>query len=266
MSDLRARAKESQGILRGVQERRSDGSQAEEPALPDVRNSDITADLTAPIGVAWAHVMADVLWVGKGTSPGLNYEFRGIDAVLNTVGPVLRKHGVSVVPVRVEPTYSQVMTGNNRAMNYCRVTVDYAVLGPTGDVLEVTLQSAGEAFDTGDKATPKAMSVALRTLYLNALAIPTNRPADDPEYTTHELAAPPPPTADGYYEEITRPDISLIRLQQIRREFNDHPDIAETEIEHEFGKTITLAELLTQVGRAKQSAADRARQKKADQA
>lgn len=261
MSELRTRAieragRENAAMLRGAVERTS-GPAAEitaSPTLPDIRENGRTADLTAPVGVAWSNVMADVLWVGKGRSEGLAYEFRGIDAVLNAVGPVLRKHGVSIVPISVVPEYTTVTTGNNRRMNYCRVIVRYSVLGPTGDVLGVTMESAGEAFDAGDKSTPKAMSVALRTLYLNALAIPTNRPADDPEYTAHELAAPAAPEPADYYREIVNPRTSLARLRQIRAEFADHPDIAHAEVEDDEARegelpTITLAKLLTRVGK-----------------
>ena len=44
---------------------------------------------------------------------------------------------------------------------------------------------AAEAFDSGDKATAKAMSVALRTFLLQLLALPTDEP--DPDSFTYEL-------------------------------------------------------------------------------
>lgn len=248
MTDLRTLARESQGKLKTAVDRAAPGS----PTLPDIRENGRTADLTAPVGVAWSNVMADVLWVGKEYSTELKYQIRGIDAVLNTVGPVLRKHGVSVVPISVQPTYTKVQTvgrdGKPRNMNRCEVIVRYSVLGPTGDVLPVTFESAGEAINSGDKATAGAMTVALRTLYINALAIPTNRPEDDPEYTAHELATPPPPDPADYYREIVNPQTSLARLRQINAELKDHPDIAQTEVE-DTDDTITLAKLLTRVGK-----------------
>jgi hypothetical protein len=259
MSTLRTLAKagkDAAETLRQVDER---------PALPDIRDHGRTADLTAPVGVAWANVMADVLWVGKEYVSELKYQVRGIDAVLNVVGPVLRKHGVSVVPVSVQPTYSLVETvgrdGKPRRMNRCQVIVRYSVLGPTGDVLPVTLESAGEAINSGDKSTAGAMTVALRTLYINALAIPTNRPEDDPEYTVHELAAPAPPTADEYHAELLRESTSLNRLRQIQAEFRDHPDIAAAEYDDDFGGgRITLGALLSRVGNERVEQAKRGKQ------
>ena len=55
------------------------------------------------------------------------------------------------------------------------------------DGSSVTATVAAEAWDAGDKATPKAMSVAMRTALLQALALPTDEP--DPDSHTHERAS-----------------------------------------------------------------------------
>lgn len=50
---------------------------------------------------ALAHVMQDVQAVRKGElNKHGGYAFRGIDAVVNAVGPALRAHGVIVAPRR----------------------------------------------------------------------------------------------------------------------------------------------------------------------
>ena len=56
------------------------------------------------IQAALAAVMADVTHVGKeGKNSAQGYSFRGIDGVLNAVGPALRRHGRrSSRPRRVE--------------------------------------------------------------------------------------------------------------------------------------------------------------------
>jgi hypothetical protein len=81
-------------------------------------------------------------------------------------------------------------------MGHARVQVDYVIHGPAGDSLPAS--APGEAMDSGDKATAKAMSVAFRTLLIQALALPTGEP--DPDSHTYERApappAPPPPTLD----------------------------------------------------------------------
>ena len=46
---------------------------------------------------------------------------------------------------------------------------------------------AAESWDTGDKAMPKAMSVAMRTALIQALALPTDEP--DPDSFTYTREA-----------------------------------------------------------------------------
>lgn len=216
---------------------------------PDVDASGITADMDVSVFVAWSRVMAEVQSVGKGTSKGLNYAFRGIDAILNAVGPALRKHCVTVVPIKVAPTYEVITSKSGAVMNYCRGTVTFAVFGPRGDQLPVPVEAAGEAFDTGDKATTKMQSVALRTMYINALAIPVDAPERDTEYgVQHERGVPAPPTPPEYFREIIAESTTVPRLRQIREELNTHPAIGGAIFEVD-GEDITLIKLVAKVGR-----------------
>lgn len=138
----------------------------------------------------WSRVMEDVQAIGKNqrnNAPNANYNFRGIDAVMNAVGPVLRKHGVFVVPESAQASYRDVLTSTGKPSREATVLVHYRVYGPQGDSFPMC--SPGEAMDSGDKGTPKAMSVAYRTVLLQALTIPTDEP--DPDSQTYERAAEP---------------------------------------------------------------------------
>jgi hypothetical protein len=112
--------------------------------------------------------------------------FRGIDAVMNAAGPAMRSHGVHVRPSKIlSLAYVDVLVGKNQtAMMSVRVMVRYRVTGPGGDHFDGV--APGEAFDSGDKGTAKAMSVAYRTFLLQALTLPTDDP--DPDAQTHERA------------------------------------------------------------------------------
>ena len=136
---------------------------------------------------ALSHVMDDVRAVGKkDRNTHQNFDFRGIDAVVNAVGPVLRKHGVVVMPSAVVESHEQVEVGGKRTlMESVHVTVTYTFYGPEGDY--VVCEVAGAAMDSGDKATPKAMSVAFRTALLQALCLPTDEP--DPDSHSYERAS-----------------------------------------------------------------------------
>jgi hypothetical protein len=142
---------------------------------------------------ALSAVMNDVREVEKkekNTAPGANYSFRGIDAVTNAVGPALRTHGVIVAPKVLDWKYGTVEAGQKRTqMGHARLLIEFTWYGPAGDSL-VTI-AAGEAFDSGDKATAKAHSVAFRTAMIQTLCLPTDEP--DPNEQTYERSAAPEP-------------------------------------------------------------------------
>jgi hypothetical protein len=153
---------------------------------------------------ALAAVMVDVQSVAKSDrNTHQNFSFRGIDAVLNAVGPALRRHGVVVVPVVHGHTYESVEVGAKRSlMGHVIVDAEYVFVGPEGDA--ISCRVLGEAMDSGDKAVPKAMSVAFRTALLQALALPTDEP--DPDASTYERA-PAPPAVD--HEQVAFRDAEL---------------------------------------------------------
>ena len=133
---------------------------------------------------AWSAVMEEVQAVRKSqrnTQQG--YNFRGIDAVVNAVGPALRKHKVFVVPQALNRVgYRDVQTSTGKPSREVTVEVTYRVYGPTGDSFDFV--APGESMDFGDKGSPKAMSVAYRTALLQALCIPTDDP--DPDAQSYE--------------------------------------------------------------------------------
>jgi hypothetical protein len=97
-----------------------------------VADSGITAETDVPVHVAWSRVMGEVQWIAKAnrTTSGSQYNYRGVDLVLDAVAPALRKHGVIVMPVKVAPEYTVINTTKGSAMNYCRVVAAFAIVGP----------------------------------------------------------------------------------------------------------------------------------------
>jgi len=133
-----------------------------------------------PVHVALCKVMAEVQAVGKeGFNKQQGFSFRGVDDVVNAVGPVLRRHRVLVTPTLISAKHRDFETKNGALMHEAIVEVGYEFTGPAGDKLHGS--SIGESADSGDKATAKAMSVAYRTWWLQALCIPTDEP--DPDET-----------------------------------------------------------------------------------
>lgn len=138
---------------------------------------------------AWSAVMADLQSLGKdGTAPGNigGYKFRGIDAVMNAVGPILREHGVVVMPSAIEVQSERYQSRGGAAMKGVTVLMRYCIFGPEGDSMEGSMY--GEGSDSGDKGTTKAQSVAYRSFLLQALTLPTNDPDPDMENPQREEA------------------------------------------------------------------------------
>lgn len=138
----------------------------------------------------FADVKRETRAVGKdGFNEQQRYKFRGIDAVVNAAAPALDRHGVITAPHLDKVTYETVETGQKRTlMGHVRVEVTYTFYGPGGDSFPVTVP--GEAMDSGDKATAKAMSVAYRIALLQALNLPTDDPDPDSDSYERSDAAP----------------------------------------------------------------------------
>jgi len=146
-------------------------------------------------------VMEDVGAVRKdGRNNQQNFNFRGVDAVVNACSPAMRKHGLTCHPSKVEHRPSAKQLSGGKMATSVDVVVDYTFTGPEGDTF--TSQVVAEAFDLGDKATAKAMSVALRTCLLQAFMLPTDDTDPDAEayeqerHTQQRPAADTPPKTD----------------------------------------------------------------------
>jgi hypothetical protein len=139
------------------------------------------------------------------------FDFRGIDSVLNAVGPKLRDHGVIVYPQVTEHHAREVSTSKGTKMNAVTLLVQYTFVDKGGDSL--TVEVPGEAMDAGDKAYSKAMSVAFRTALIQALALPTDEP--DPDSTSYERSDAPPLMTSSQQTAISE------RLAGLADEFAD---------------------------------------------
>lgn len=149
----------------------------------------MTTEMTPPsIHEALSAVMDAVGAVGKdGRNTQQNFSFRGIDAVVNAVGPAFRRHGVVALPIVEDAQYDQITTRSGALMRQCTLRIRWRFVGPAGDALEAVVMS--ESMDAGDKATAKAHSVSYRTALLQVLCIPTDDP--DPDASSYERGAAP---------------------------------------------------------------------------
>jgi hypothetical protein len=116
-----------------------------------------------------------------------NFNYRGIDAVVNAVNPVLAEVGGFIVGEALSTEYEAFVSAKGTAGTVARLTVRYKWYGTDGGE-PVTGVVSSEANDYADKATAKAWSVALRTFLLQTLMLPTDDP--DPDSSYIERGAP----------------------------------------------------------------------------
>jgi|GEM_PF-1343127 len=144
--------------------------------------------MTDSIYVLMGRVVADVEEVGKGGKHAKQgYSYRTVDDIVNAAGAAMRKHGVFAVPLLESIAYEDTKVGQNRTeTRIAQVQVRYQFFGPAGDYISAIVPA--ESMDSGDKATPKAMSVAYRIALSQVLAIPTGDP--DPAETNFRRSEP----------------------------------------------------------------------------
>ncbi|MGV9536594.1 ERF family protein [Streptosporangium sandarakinum] len=244
-----ARPEEEAGDWPPVAEPGSPAPAAAPEPLPDIEvEMPEDGPETVPVHVAWSRVMGDIRKISKSeqyNAAGTSYNFRGVDRTVNAFAPVLRKHGVLVLPVGVDASYRDFKNNNNRIQRECTVTVTWMVIGPAGDALPSTLQSAGEALDSADKGTAKAQSVALRVLLLTAAMVPTGDP--DPDSQHIERGEAIVRTAASYVEEICDPRTSLPRLKQIKHELTQTNQFWTT-VTNEVGDEEPIGRMVNRIG------------------
>jgi len=110
------------------------------------------------------------------------YKFRGIDDVYNTIAPMLAKHGLCILPrvLARECVERKAQSGN--ALFYVTVEAEFDFVSAT-DGSKHTVKTFGEAMDSGDKATNKAMSAAYKYACFQAFSIPTEGDNDADAHT-----------------------------------------------------------------------------------
>jgi hypothetical protein len=134
-------------------------------------------------------VQAELSTIGivkdKRNSQGAGYNFRGIDDVYNAIAPLLAKHGLCILPRVLARECVERTSKQGGALFYITVEAEFDFVS-SEDGTKHTVKTFGEAMDSGDKATNKAMSAAYKYACFQAFSIPTES-RDDADYQTHEV-------------------------------------------------------------------------------
>lgn len=156
------------------------------------------------------------------------FKFRGIDDVMNELHPHLKKNRIFIMPEVLEQKREEHPTKSGGVMTFVILKIKYTFFAEDGS--SVTATMIGEGADTGDKASNKAQSVALKYALLQVFAIPTEDDKD-PDKESHEKQK-----KDGSKKPpaLTAGEIREKRIDNMLNFFAKH-DISTTDIGNKYG-------------------------------
>lgn len=107
------------------------------------------------------------------------FMFRGIDDVLFALAPLLSENKLCALPYVVSRDVAERKTASGKSTYNVALKVDYALVS-SEDGSSHIVSAYGEANDTQDKSTGKAMSMAYKSMCIQAFCIPVigNEDAD----------------------------------------------------------------------------------------
>lgn len=132
---------------------------------------------------------------------GGGYNFRGIDDIYNALAPILAEKGLCILPRVLSRESVERVSKQGGALFYITVDVEFDFVS-TVDGSKHTVKTYGEAMDSGDKATNKAMSAAYKYAAFQAFCIPTEGD-NDADASTHQVASA---NDDGQQQAIPEMD------------------------------------------------------------
>lgn len=151
------------------------------------------------------------------------YNFRGIDEVYAALSPLLARYGLVIIPrvTKREVVERQGKAGG--ALFNVTVHAEFDFVSADDGSIH-TAATFGEAMDSADKATNKAMSAAYKYAAFMTFAIPTEGD-EDADSTTHEVAARSAGGQSQKGEVSPRQSISYEQVGELQQLF-DHLNIA----------------------------------------
>jgi len=102
---------------------------------------------------------------------GSGFKFRGIDDVYNAIAPLLADHGLCILPRMLSRVCEERTSKSGGALFYVTIEAEFDFVA-IEDGSKHTVKTYGEAMDSGDKATNKAMSSAYKYACFQSFAIP----------------------------------------------------------------------------------------------
>lgn len=126
---------------------------------------------------AIVNVMGELGAIGKEKkNQQQGFMYRGVDDVMNALQPLLKKHGVFIVPEVLEHTREERSTKSGGTLIYSIMKIRHHFFAEDGS--EVVSTTVGEGMDSADKSSNKAMAIAFKYACFQVFCIPTEEMAD----------------------------------------------------------------------------------------
>jgi hypothetical protein len=130
------------------------------------------------------------------------YNFRGVDEVMNAFAPILADEGLYLRPRFTERDVAERVNQKGTALFYVTVRGEFDFSNETGETVTVG-PFYGEAMDSGDKATNKAMATAFKYAMFQTFCVPLEGvTGGDADQDTHEVASEVTAKADDFASAI----------------------------------------------------------------
>lgn len=144
-------------------------------------------------------IMEEVPSIGKTQkNKTQGFMYRGIDDVMNALQPLLAKNKVFIVPEILEQTREERTTSKGGNLIYSICKIKYKFYAEDGSSVEAI--TIGEGMDSGDKATNKAMAIAMKYVLFQVFCIPTDE-MKDPDSETPEQSTKKSSVTDNKISE-----------------------------------------------------------------
>lgn len=171
---------------------------------------------------------------------GSGYKFRGIDDVYNAVAPLLAEHGLCILPRMLARVCQDRLSKSGGQLFYVTVEAEFDVVCAE-DGSKHTIKTFGEAMDSGDKATNKAMSAAYKYAAFQMFAIPTEGDNDADAHTHEVKPITPTQISKDEFENLTAAQqrMFLEVAEKTRAQLDQGNNEAGYEIYAEFRNSLT---------------------------
>lgn len=158
------------------------------------------------------------------------YNFRGIDDIYNTLSGLLAENNLCILPEVLERTQVERVTQKGGVMFYTLVKVRYTLVSSV-DGSNFATVTFGEAMDSADKSTNKAMSAAYKYMCLQVFCIPTEGD-NDADGTTPDTLKPQKPVSapepkqpsleeriNAFKDYVSKADIKQLNEEKFEKKF-----------------------------------------------